>query len=167
MKTLGLHSLAQLLAQRGEVDAAAFTQGHADLAVVGAAHEQQHVVHAVVGSLLPREAHRDVHVARPCLFLDRLQATHPRLARQFVIRTRRRAVAQHEFAGIDLRKQLGPESHAHQPQDQPAHHEIDRHHHPAQADAAANQPAEDSLHMREQAFVFLFAVTAMVLQQPN
>ena len=81
--------LAQPLAQLGEVYARPFQEPHADLPVVRAAHEQQHVVGRRVGGRQADVAHRDRHLV-PGLLVDDLQHLDREFPRDFVLGPRRR-----------------------------------------------------------------------------
>ena len=56
--------LAEPLAELGELDPALLAEGDAQLAVVGPAHEEHHVVDAEVRGDLADEAHRDLRCSR-------------------------------------------------------------------------------------------------------
>ena len=94
---------------------------HAQLAVVGAAHEQHHVVDAEIRRHLAHEAHRDVDVLGLRFVLDLLQALDGHLPGQLEIRAGRRPEAEHELARIDLRKQLGADLQPQHPPESAAH----------------------------------------------
>ena len=96
--------LAQPLAEFVELDSAFLRQSDSQLAVVGPAHEEHHVVDAEVGGDLAHVAHRDLDVLGLGLALDLLEALHRHLPRQLEVRARRRPEPQHEFARIDLRE---------------------------------------------------------------
>ena len=74
------------------------------LAVVGPAHEQHHVVDAEVRGDLADVAHRDLDVLGLRLALDLLEALDRHLPRQLEVRAGRRPEPQHEFPRIDLRE---------------------------------------------------------------
>ena len=95
-------------------------EGDAQLAVVGPAHEQHHVVDAEVRGDLADVAHRDLDVLGLRLVLDLLQALHRHLPGQLEVRAGRRPEPQHELPRIDLREQLGADLQAQQPEDQAA-----------------------------------------------
>ena len=120
--------LAEPLAKLVELDPALLAQRHAQLAVVGPAHEQHHVVDAEVRGDLADEAHRDLDVLGLRLALDLLQALHRHLPGQLEIRARRRPEPEHELARIDLRKQLRADLQPQQPENQGARRQIARNH---------------------------------------
>ena len=112
--------LAQPLAELVELDAAVLAERDAQLAVVGPAHEQHHVVDAEVRGDLADVAHRDRDVLGLRLALDLLEALDRHLPGQLEVRAGRRPEPEHEFARIDLRKQLGADLQAQHPEDQAA-----------------------------------------------
>ena len=125
--------VAQPLAELVELDSAVLRERDSQLAVVGPAHEQHHVVDAEVRCDLPDVAHRDLDVLGLRLALDLLQTLERHLPRQLEVRAGRRPEPQHELARIDLRKQLRADL-----QPRPARithtcHQIDRHRQPARA----------------------------------
>ena len=110
--------LAEPLAELGELDPAVLAEGDPQLAVVGPAHEEHHVVDAEVGGDLADVAHRDLDVLGLRLVLDLLQALHRHLPGQLEVRAGRRPEPEHELPRIDLGEQLGADLHAQQPEDQ-------------------------------------------------
>ena len=118
-------------------------QGDAQLAVVGPAHEQHHVVDAEVRGHLADEAHRDLDVLGFGLVLDLLQALHAPSAGS--ARSSSRAAA-----GSAAR--TGPNRSAGTTRCRPASpappgsghsRQIGRHHQPAQADEPGHQPCRN------------------------
>ena len=110
--------LAEPLAELGELDPAVLAQGDAELAVVGPAHEEHHVVDAEVRGDLADVAHRDLDVLGLRLVLDLLQALHRHLPGQLEVRAGRRPEPEHELPRVDLREQLGADLQPQQPEDQ-------------------------------------------------
>ena len=74
-------------------------------------------------------------------FLDLLEAFHRHLPGQLEVRARRRPEPEHELPRIDLREQLGSHLQPQLPEHQGTRRQIDRHHHPAQADEPAHELA--------------------------
>ncbi len=126
--------LAEPLAELVELDPAPLAEGDAELAVVGPAHEEQHVVDAEVRGDLPDEAHRDLDVLGLRLALDLLEALHRHLPGQLEVRAGRRPEPEHELARIDLREQLGADLQTQHARGPAARREIARDHQPSQAD---------------------------------
>ena len=107
--------LAQPLAELVELDPAVLGQRDPQLAVVGPAHEQHHVVDAEVRGDLADVAHRDRDVLGLRLALDLLEALDRHLPGQLEVRAGRRPEPEHEFPRIDLREQLGADLQAQHP----------------------------------------------------
>ena len=112
--------LAEPLAELGELDPAVLAQGDAQLAVVGPAHEEHHVVDAEVRGDLAHVAHRDLDVLGLRLVLDLLEALHRHLPGQLEVRAGRRPEPEHELPRVDLGEQLGADLQPQQPEDQAA-----------------------------------------------
>ena len=113
-------NLAEPLAKLGELDPAVLTQGDPQLAIVGPAHEEHHVVDAEVGGDLAHVAHRDLDVLGLRLLLDLFEALHRHLPGQLEVRARRRPEPEHELPRVDLGEQLGADLQPQLPEDQGA-----------------------------------------------